>query len=69
MASGYYSCLLLSSFNWDDSSLLSRGKSLSSALRETTHNPSVPTLKSGQTKSLTNQLRQHRLSWVSSSEV
>ena len=36
MASGNYSCLLLSSFNWDDSSLLFRGKYLSSTLRKTT---------------------------------
>ena len=34
--------------------LLFRGKHLSSTLRKTTHNPYVPALKSGQTKSLTN---------------
>ena len=53
MFSSNYSCLLLSSFNWDDSSFFFRGKYFSLTLRKTTHAPSAPTLKSGQTKSLT----------------
>ena len=54
MASGNYSWLLLSSFNKVDLALFFRGQYLSSTLRKTTHDPSALTLKSGQTKSLTN---------------